>query len=178
MTPNAIRTLAQVRQDFYAAFAESIGFPVTTTKGGSHSSNASKIAWADGQQRANYICVYAHLAPDVLIPERPLILRLGVNKGLGLEPAKRKKESPQSGQKLLRFEVTFLPDEILGLVPWIVSLLHSQDLKPDVAVTPPSYLAEVKELDELIAQGAWTVKATECFAEQQAAAAAAAAEQG
>lgn len=174
MTPNAIRTLAQVRQDFYAAFAESIGFPVTTTKGGSHSSNASKIAWADSQQRANYICVYAHLAPDVLIPERPLILRLGVNKGLGLEPAKRKKESPAKIQKLLRFEVTFLPNEILALVPWIVNLLKSQDDQPEIEVTPPVSLGDSIALDALIAQGAWTQNASRCFAQQQAAAAAAA----
>ncbi|MGD1908478.1 MAG: hypothetical protein ACFB0C_21190 [Leptolyngbyaceae cyanobacterium] len=168
MTPSAIRTLAQVRQDFYAEFAKQLGLPVTTTKGGSHSSNASKIAWADSQQRANYICVYAHIAPDALIPERPLILRLGVNKGLGLEPAKRKKETASSGQKVLRFEVTFLPDEIMGLVPWLVRLLQSQDDQPELEVTPPAAIGKAVPLNELLTQGAWTQKASDCFAQAAA----------
>jgi len=31
-----------------------------------------------------YVCVYAHTVPDALVPERPFILRMAVNKGAGV----------------------------------------------------------------------------------------------
>lgn len=165
MTPEAIRTVGQVRQEFHTLFSAAIGMPVNITKGNPQSGNAPKISWTDQDQRLNYVCLYAHIAPDVMLPNRPLILRLGVNKGLGLESAKRLKASQPASQKLLRLELTLLPSEVLPFVPWIVSLLQSDDLDSDRVVSPPSPL-NFDTLDRLLRHGAWTQKATRCLAQE------------
>ncbi|NJL87212.1 MAG: hypothetical protein HC886_16520 [Leptolyngbyaceae cyanobacterium SM1_1_3] len=162
MTPEAIRTISQIRQEFYTLFAAAIDVSVSITKGNSYSSNTSKISWIDRYERLNYVCVYAHTAPDQLLPERPLILRLGINRGLGLEPAKRSKEAQQSDQKLLRFELTLLPDEILSFVPWVADLLQSYE-KGSSAIGSPPCLLNFDTLDQLLLHGAWTQRATCAF---------------
>lgn len=164
MTPETIRTLGQVRQEFYIAFAAAIDAPANITKGNLYSSNTPRISWTDRHQRLNYLCVYAHVAPDQLLPDRPLILRLGVNKGLGLD-ARHGKESQQASQKLLRFELTLLPDEILDFVPWLASLLQSSVKSYEIMELPPCRL-NLNTLDELLLYGAWTQQATRCFAQK------------
>lgn len=164
MTPETIRTISQVRQEFYTAFAAAIDAPVNITKGNLYSSNTPRVSWTDRYQRLNYICVYAHVAPDQLLPDRPLILRLGVNKGLGLESVRRGKDSQQISQKLLRFELTLLPDEILDFVPWLASLLQSS-VKSHEAMELPPHQLNLNTLDELLLYGAWTQHATRCFAQ-------------
>ncbi|NER80685.1 MAG: hypothetical protein F6K42_14160 [Leptolyngbya sp. SIO1D8] len=165
MTPEAIRIISQIRHEFHASLAEGIGVPVNITKGTSYSSNFPKISWTDSDQRLNYVYVYAHVAPDTLIPDRPLILRVGVNKGLGLEPAKRVQKKQKTSQKLLQFELTLLPDEIFDFVPWLISLLRFYAADPAKVISPPCTL-NPDTLDELILQGAWTPKAKQCFAQQ------------
>ncbi|MBE9077208.1 hypothetical protein IQ241_07855 [Romeria aff. gracilis LEGE 07310] len=158
MTPEAIRQLSQIRDEFNTLFSAAIGLPVSITKGSSHSSNAAKIAWEDRHHRQNYICLYACIAPDELLPDRPLILRLGVNKGLGVEAARRGKKSQQTSQKPLRFELTLLPDEVLKVVPWVISLLQSYDQGSSLDIAPPCRL-NFDTLDQLVRQGAWTQRA-------------------
>lgn len=167
MTPEAIRKLSQIRDEFNALFSAAIGVPVSITKGSSHSSNAAKITWEDRHQRQNYICVYAYIAPDELLPDRPLILRLGINKGLGHEAAKRGRKNQLISQKPLRFELTLLPDEVLKCVPWVISLLQSYDQGLELEDLPPCRL-NFDTLDELVRHGAWTQRATLCFSQKYA----------
>jgi len=85
MTPEAIRQVGKIRDEFYASLATVLDVPVNITKGASYSSNLPRIAWTDRYQSSNYVCIYAHLAPDAIQPKQPLILRVGVNQGMGIE---------------------------------------------------------------------------------------------
>ncbi len=160
MTPEAIRTVTDIRQEFYNKLAPALGVPVHITKGNSYSGNTPKISWTDSLQKANYACIYAHMAPDELMPNRPLILRLGINQGLGLEPAKGPKNSSHREQKLLKFELTLLPNELLKFVPWVVDLLHAYETGTDMELKPPCQLNS-DTLADLVAHGAWTYEATQ-----------------
>jgi hypothetical protein len=160
MTPEAIRTITDIRQEFYDQLASALDGPVHITKGSSYLGNIPKIAWTDSYEKANYACIYAHTAPDALVPDRPLILRLGINQGLGLDPAKGKKTSSRRGQKLLKFELTLLPNELLKFVPWVVNLLRTHEAGTDMELEPPCQLNS-EALVDLVAHGAWTDKAAQ-----------------
>lgn len=162
MNPETIRTVGQIRQDFYQSFADVIGLPVHTTKGNPQSSSMPKISWTDDNHRPNYVCLYAHIAPDVMLPDRPLILRVGVNKGLGVDAKKQIKSSPTSHSKLLQFELTVLPNEALDFAPWIVNLFQAHKQRYDIISSPPHPLS-CNTLDELLTHGAWTQQATLCL---------------
>lgn len=164
MTPEAIRKIGKVRQEFHTEFAAIIDVPVNITKGDSYSSNFPKLSWVDLNQRLNYVYVYAHIAPDQLLPDRPLILRIGVNKGLGWEAVKRSQGSKGKGDKVLRFDLTLLPDEILDFIPWLVGLLKSDDSDTRKVINPPFPL-NCSTLCELLRNGAWTQNAKLCLAE-------------
>ena len=160
MTPEAIRTVADIRQEFYNLLAPALGVPVHITKGSSYLGNTPKMSWTDSDQKLNYICVYAHTAPDALVPDRPLVLRLGINQGLGLEPLKGRQHKHPIGQKLLRFELTLLPDEILRFVPWVADVFHSYKAGSDIGLEPP-YQLNSDTLADLLAYGAWTYEAAQ-----------------
>jgi hypothetical protein len=160
MTPEAIRTVTDSRQEFYTLLANTLGVPVNITKGNSYLGNTPKISWTDRFQNANYICIYAHLAPDVLTPDRPLILRLGMNQGLGLEPAKGKQAKSSKRPKLLKFELTLLPNELIQFAPWVVDLVHTYEMGMDMKLEPPCQLT-ISTLADLVSQGAWTRKAAQ-----------------
>jgi hypothetical protein len=160
MTPEAIRTVTDIRQEFYNLLAPALGVPVHITKGSSYLGNTPKISWTDSFQKANYACIYAHMAPDELMPDRPLILRLGINQGLGLEPAKSRKSSLHQDHGLLKFELTLLPNELLKFVPWVVDLLHAHETGKDMELEPPCQLS-ANTLADLVAHGAWTYEAAQ-----------------
>jgi len=160
MTPEAIRTVGDIRQEFYNRLAPALGVPVHITKGSSYLGNTPKMTWTDCYQKLNYICIYAHIAPDDLVPDRPLILRLGMNQGLGLEPAKGQPHKRLQGQQLLKFELTLLPDEVLRFAPWVADVLHSYETGSDVALEPPCQLNS-DTLADLVAYGAWTYEAAQ-----------------
>ncbi len=160
MTPEAIRTVTDIRQEFYTLLGHSLGVPVHITKGSSYLGNTPKMSWTDNFQKLNYICVYAHTAPDELVPDRPLILRLGINQGLGLEPVKGKRHLLPKGQKLLKFELTLLPDEVLQFVPWVADILNSYQTGFDMELEPPCQLNS-DTLADLLAYGAWTCEAAQ-----------------
>lgn len=84
MTPEAIRIITQLRREFYTLFAAAMDMPVSITNGNSSSGNPPIASWIDGRKRLNYLRIYVYTAPDELIPERPFILRLSVNKGGGV----------------------------------------------------------------------------------------------
>lgn len=172
MTPEAIRTIAQIRQEFHTVLAAAIDLPVTITKGNSHSSNPAKISWVDHSQRLNYICVYAHMAPDILLPDRPLILRVGMNRGLGFEPARRSQDRPAMGRKLLQFDLTLLPGELLTHAPWVTRLWQAYERGADLVVAAPGEL-NVKTFEQLVRHGAWTRLALHCLAHAHVSSAAA-----
>ena len=159
MTPNSIKELAKIRHDFYSLFAIAIDIKVSITKGNSHSCNPSKVSWYDCYRRYNYIYVYAHIAPDKLLLDRPFIIRIGINKGLDIVPSNSRKEVQSDRRKLLRFDLTLLPDELILFIPWLISLLEAYDKGSNISIPPPCPL-NFATLDEVLRYGAWTQKAT------------------
>ena len=138
MTPEAIRRISQLRQEFYDLFASAMKVPVSVTSRSSYAGNVSMVSWLDCWQRLNYICVYAYTAPDKLVPERPFILRLSVNKGGDASVVLRQGRGIQTFNRGQHFELTTLPDEILDFLPWIVSLVKSYEEKfPSLPSAPP-----------------------------------------
>ncbi|WP_421654588.1 hypothetical protein [Leptothermofonsia sp. ETS-13] len=139
MTPESIRILSQLRQEFYSLFATAMEVPVKITNRNSHSNNLSIASWIDAQQRLNYMCVYAHTAPDELVPDRPLTLRLVVNKGGDMVAITRQKKSGQEINQSWYFELILLPEEILDFLPWIVILIQSYDTSSTALVPEPPH---------------------------------------
>lgn len=160
MTPAAIRELANLRQEFYALFAEAINASVTINKGNTYSASPSRVSWVDCYKRPNYIYIYAHTAPDDLMPERPLVLRLGVNKGSEVEYTGRiESASPHHlYPKILKFDLTLLPNELLDFVPWLTYLLNREGQNSIDMLMPPHPL-NCTNLDEIKQHGAWTCDA-------------------
>ena len=167
MTPEAIRTVGQIRQEFYQAFAAEIDFPVTITKGNTCSSNPAKVSWCDHHQRPNYICLYAHIAPGHLRPHRPLILRLGLNQGLGLERAKRRLSTALHQSQLMQFHLTLLPQEALLFAPWLAEILNGHQATANWPMSSPQPLS-CTTLHQLCRQGAWTQNAIDSYAQEVA----------
>jgi hypothetical protein len=166
MTPTAIRTVSQLRQEFYSHFATAMKIPVNITSENSYTSNLSKASWVDNRQQLNYVCIYAHMAPDALVPERPLILRLAVNRGADLVAAARQGKSNNGLNRNLHFELTLLPEEVLDFLPWIVSLVKSHDKGSASFVLEPPYPLDFKTSTALSFQDAWTEKAGSTLAKQ------------
>ena len=159
MTPNSIKELAKIRHEFYSLLAIAIDMPVSITKGNSHSCNPSKISWRDCHRRYNYIYIYAHIAPDKLLIDRPFIIRVGINKGLGIGTSTSRKEMQGDSQEVLRFDLTLLPDELIHFIPWVISLLKAYDKGHNISIPSPCPL-NVSTLDEILRYGAWTQNAT------------------
>lgn len=125
MTPEAIRTLSQLRQEFYLLFAAAMEVPVRITNQNSQTSHLSVASWVDNQQRLNYMCIFAHTAPDRLIPERPFTIRIAVNTGGDTVAIARQKQGMQELNRNWHFELTLLPDEVLDFLPWVISMIKS-----------------------------------------------------
>lgn len=158
MTPEIIRTISKLRNDFYASFAEAMEEPVKIS-GNSYNSLASIASWVDTNQRLNYITIYAYLAPDALANDRPFILRFSINKGAGTVALPRHGQACQGLNQQWSFELTILPEELLDFLPWIVDLvqaqtqgLHSFTQRPPHPVNP-DFFASLKSVHF------WTVAA-------------------
>lgn len=139
MTPEAIRTISCLRQDFYSLFASAMEVPVKITNRNSQTGNLSVASWVDSQQRLNYLYIFAHTAPDDLVPERPLTLQIRVNKGGDTVALTRQKRGDQELNRSWHLELTLLPDEILDFLPWIVSLVGFYDRGAVSPVPPPPH---------------------------------------
>lgn len=157
MTPEAIRRISQLRQEFYDLFAGAMKVPVNVTNRNSYAGNVSMVSWIDRRQRLNYICVYAYTAPDELVPERPFILRLSINKGGDTSAIIRHGKGCQNLNRGQQFELTILPSEILDFLPWVVSLVKSYEesyLSLPLAPPHPFNFSSVDELDSVWTQAA------------------------
>jgi hypothetical protein len=165
MTPKAIRIVSQLRSEFYFLFAEAMKIPVNITSGNSYASNLPKASWVDTRQQLNYVCIYAHTAPDDLVPDRPLILRLSVNKGADLVVAAKRGRGSHGLNRSLYFELTLVPEEALDFLPWLVSLVKSHDTGSSSLPEPP-YPLDFKTSGGLGCRNAWTYKADSSLSKQ------------
>lgn len=167
MTPAIIQKLFQIRREFFtalsAALSNEIGLPVNVIQGSSSTGSPSRASWTDNQQRLNYVCLYAHMAPDALVSARPFILRIGVNKGLGLEITKYGRGSQRFNQGL-QFELTLLPEETFDVLPWLISVLKADD-ECSTAIPSLPRLLNGDTAKAVLSQGAWTHSANRRFSQ-------------
>ncbi|MBV8884367.1 MAG: hypothetical protein JO235_10285 [Chroococcidiopsidaceae cyanobacterium CP_BM_RX_35] len=158
MTPEAISLISKLRIEFYSLFAAAMNAPVRITAH-SYSSNFPIACWVDSQRRLNYLSVYAHSAPDVLFPLRPLLLRMAVNKGAGavtlIRPGLKFRDLNQEWY----FELTTLPEEMTDFIPWMVSLVEANDQVASAAVKLPPHPLEFISPVAGSFNHAWTEKA-------------------
>ncbi|HAG82402.1 MAG TPA: hypothetical protein DCL61_14875 [Cyanobacteria bacterium UBA12227] len=162
MTPEAIRTVSQLRREFYSLFAAAMKVPVKITTSNPSTGNLPMASWIDDRQRLNYVCVYVHTAPDELLPERPFILRVSVNKGAGIVGTKYWGKDCRGFNQSWQFELTLLPEEILDFSLWIVSLIESHH-RGTVSLIPqpphPLHSTIAESDNKLLGNEAWTQKA-------------------
>lgn len=137
MTPEAIDIVSRLRNEFYALFAGSIQIPVNITKGNASMGNPPIVSWIDDGQKLNYLHIYAHSAPDELIPQRPFIMRVTINKGAGIGTGAKYGKSYKGVNQSWKFELTLLPEEIIDFLPWIVDLIKSNAKGAKVLQEPP-----------------------------------------
>jgi hypothetical protein len=159
MTPEAIRIVSQLRREFYSLFAAAMEVPVSITNGSSSTGNPPMAFWIDERQRLNYLRVYVYTAPDELMPERPFILRVSVNKGGGITAAAKWRRDHQGLNRDWHVELTLLPDEILDFLPWLVNLVKSNDQGSASFVQEPPHPFYFKTSNVLSFKEAWTQKA-------------------
>lgn len=131
MLPDSAQQVSKLRAQFYRSFADSLGVPANISREKSYASTLPRVSWTDDQGRLNYLCMYAHSAPDVLLPDRPLVLRIGVNLGAELAMG----SSPGRGSRrynwTCQFYLTLLSAELPAALPWILQALaqpHGLDL--------------------------------------------------
>ena len=154
MTPKTIGIISEIRRSFYSGFSEAMTAPIKMTNGNASIGYLPIASWLDTTHKLNYICIYAHTAPDQLVPERPFILRIAINKGAGnlsWSSHRGKKNSAQSWN----FELTLLPDEALAFLPWIVSLIQARD-NHSLRVSMPPYPLMFDTPDIISSKSAWT----------------------
>jgi hypothetical protein len=159
MTPEAIRIVGQLRREFYDRFAAAMELPVNITNGSSSTGNPPLASWIDDSQRLNYLRIYVYTAPDELMPERPFILRLSVNKGGGVAAAPKWRRDYRGLNQAWHFELTLLPEEIMDFLPWLVSLVKSYDRGSALFVQEPPHSFDFKNSNELLFKEAWTQNA-------------------
>jgi hypothetical protein len=155
MTPEVTQQVSKLRSEFYAQFANTQDTPVTINKEKSYASTPPKVSWVDNQQRLNYLCMYAYSAPDVLVPSRLLVLRIGVNIGAELLAGTSRGKGIRRHNQDCQFYLTVLPDEALGLMPWIAHAL-SRDTKPRLATMPLPSHTLVQDLEGSLVPSFWT----------------------
>lgn len=159
MTPEAIRIVAQLRREFYILFAAAMDVPVNITNGSSSTGNPPMASWIDDRQRLNCLRIYVYTAPDELIPERPFILRLSVNKGGGVAAVAKWRRDYEGLNREWHFELTLLPEEMLDFLPWLVNLVKSREQKSTSFVQEPPHPLDFKVANMLLFNEVWTQKA-------------------
>lgn len=159
MTPETIRIVSQLRYEFYSLFAVAMKVPVNVTPSNASLGNLPTASWIDNKQHLNYLRVCVHTAPDELIPERPFILRVSVNKGTGIVAPKNWRQDCRGLNQGWHFELTLLPEEILDFLPWIVSLVKSHENGSASLMQAPPHPFQSEIADVLLVNAAWTQKA-------------------
>ncbi len=144
MLPDSAQQVSKLRTQFYQSFADAVDFSVTITREKSYASTLPRVSWTDGQGRLNYLCMYAHSAPDGLMPDRPLVLRVGVNLGAELAMGTGPGRGSRRYNWTCQFYITLLAAELPAALPWILKALeqpHGFDLD---ALTGLPYTPEAK----------------------------------
>lgn len=159
MTPEAIRIVTKLRYEFYSRFAMALEVPVSITHGSSSTGNPPTASWIDDRQQLNYLRIYVHTAPDELMPERPFILRLSVNKGSGVAAPSKWRRDYRGLNRDWQFELTLLPEEMLDFLPWLVSLVKSHNQGSASFLQEPPHPFDFKISQGLLFNEAWTQKA-------------------
>lgn len=166
MTPAAIRVVSQLRQEFYALFAAAMKVSVSITRGNASTSNPSMGFWLDRHQQLNYVYVYAYTAPDELVPERPLVLRVAINRNVGIVATAKRGKGCQGVNQNWHFELTLLPEEILDFLPWIVALVRFHDDDSAHLIPEPPHPLDLKTVDKLRCHNAQTYTARSKLAQR------------
>lgn len=159
MTPEAIRTLSQLRQNFYSLFAAAMEVPVRITNRNSQTNNLSMASWVDRRQQLNYMYIFAHTAPDRLVPERPFTIRIAINTGGDTVAIARQKQGMQELNRNWYFELTLLPDQVLDFLPWIVSMIASYETGFTTLMPDPPHPLDCKPSSLVRLRNAKTQKA-------------------
>jgi len=162
MTPAAASIVSELRGRFYSHFAAAMPQTVTVANTKQGAVGTSVAAWVDERQQLNYLYIYACVAPDPFLPERPLILRLSINKGTELPPLSRLKRGSRSLNQDWFFDLTLLPEQVLAFVPWVVGVVQSQAGDADAGVEPPHPLT-FRASSPRSFLNAWTQSAWDCF---------------
>lgn len=158
MTPESIRLISQLRSEFYSLFATAMNVPVKIS-GSSYSSNFAIASWVDDRKRLNYVSIYAYTAPDKLIPERPFLLRVAINKSAGRVGTAKWGKECQGLNESWYFELTVLPEEILDFLPWIVSLVKVHEKGSPSLVQEPPHAFDFNLSKGQLSNDAWTQSA-------------------
>ena len=159
MTPEAIRVISQLRREFYSGFAAAMNMSVSITTSHPSTGNPPIAFWIDDRQQFNYLRVFAYKAPDELLPERPFILRVSVNKGGGIATAAKWRRGCRGMNQGWDFELTLLPEEILDFLPWLVSLVKSHENGSDSYSSDPPHPFYCKPSNVSSTKEIWTQKA-------------------
>jgi hypothetical protein len=163
MTPEAASILNSLREDFYDLFQAKMKMPVKVSKGKSlifNPSMAPILSWVDLQERVNYLSIYAHAAPDQLIPGRPLLLRVAVNRWPHTSGQSAKNQKEPEGNQDWSWELTLLPEEVMAFAPWLARWIEADSRSAELRQRPPSMLEFFPHPQ---AHVAWSHKALEAM---------------
>lgn len=167
MTPEAASILSSLREDFYHLFQTKMTVPVKLSKGKSlifNPSMAPVASWVDQHNRINYLAIYAHAAPDSLIPQRPLILRIAVNQWPNTaNHASKNAKDPQFNRDW-SWELSLLPEQVIGFAPWLASWIAAESSSTELMKRSPYPLEFFPHSAHPAAQNAnvaWTQEALE-----------------
>ncbi len=144
MLPESAKQVSELRAQFYTSFADALGTAVTITREKSYASTLPRVSWSDDQGRLNYLCMYGHSAPDVLLPDRPLVLRVGVNLGAELFMGAGAGRGTRRYNRTCQFYLTLVGAELPDALPWILKALaqpHGLNLE---ALSDLPYIIESK----------------------------------
>ncbi len=171
MTPEAANILNALREDFYDLFQAKMKLPVKISKGKSlifNPSMAPVTSWVDTFNRVNCLAIYAHSAPDQLIPHRPLILRIAVNQwpNTSSQASKKNHKDPQFNRDWA-WELSLLPEQIMAFAPWLASWIEADSRSTELLQRPPHALEFFPHPKTQSAHIAWTQTAWEAMEADQ-----------
>ncbi|MGB7415301.1 MAG: hypothetical protein WA902_13935 [Thermosynechococcaceae cyanobacterium] len=167
MTPEATSILTSLREDFYELFQAKMKMTVKVSKGKSlifNPSMAPIVSWVDVQERINYLSIYAHTAPDQLIPQRPLLLRVAVNRWPTTSGQGNKGQKESQNNTDWSWELTLLPEEMMAFAPWLARWIEADSRSAELRQRPPAILEFFPDSKATVA---WSQKALEAMAGDQ-----------
>lgn len=159
MTPDAANILSSLREEFYDLFQTEMKVPVKFSKGKSlifNPSMAPVASWVDKHNRINCLAIYAHTAPDALIPHRPLVMRISVNQWPNTaNQASKNSKDPQFNRDW-SWELSLLPEQIMDFAPWLASWIESESRSTELMQRSPHTLEFFPHPTSQTANVAWT----------------------